>query len=246
MSYRNLRAPILIERIELLQKRIYERFPERQLNKVCAELLAVTKEAQARADWIARPHWWLRLSVGLVVVMLLGVAGGSLWVAAPPIETVGFVDLIQAVEAGTNNLLLIGAAVAFLITTEQRMKQKRALNALHELRSLAHVIDMYQLTKDPERVLGRGPRTPSSPKEMMTPFELTRYLDYCSEMLSFIGKIAALYVQEFDDPVAVAAVNEVEDLTTSLSRKIWQKIMVLHNAQIDQEQQKMMIAIAKK
>ena len=58
--------------------------------------------------------------------------------------------------------------------------------------------------------------------------ELIRYLDYCSEMLSLIGKIAALYVQKFDDPVALVAVNEVEELTTSLSRKIWQKIMILN------------------
>jgi hypothetical protein len=49
-------------------------------------------------------------------------------------------------------------------------------------------------------------------------------------MLSLIGKLAALYVQKFDDPVALAAVNEVEELTTGLSRKIWQKIMVLNSA----------------
>jgi hypothetical protein len=47
-------------------------------------------------------------------------------------------------------------------------------------------------------------------------------------MLSLIGKLAALYVQKFDDPVALAAVNEVEELTTGLSRKIWQKIMILN------------------
>ena len=51
-------------------------------------------------------------------------------------------------------------------------------------------------------------------------------------MLSLIGKLAALYVQKFDDPVALAAVNEVEDLTTSLSRKIWQKIMIINSNSI--------------
>jgi len=56
---------------------------------------------------------------------------------------------------------------------------------------------------------------------------LSRYLDYCSEMLSLTGKIAALYVQTYDDGVALAAVNEVEGLTTGLSRKIWQKLMIL-------------------
>ena len=54
------------------------------------------------------------------------------------------------------------------------------------------------------------------------------YLDYCSEMLSLIGKLAAQYVQKFDDPVVLAAVNEVEAPTTGLSGKIWQKIMILN------------------
>jgi hypothetical protein len=42
-----------------------------------------------------------------------------------------------------------------------------------------------------------------------------------------IGKVAALYVQGFPDPVALAAVDDIENPTTSLSRKIWQKIVIL-------------------
>jgi hypothetical protein len=61
----------------------------------------------------------------------------------------------------------------------------------------------------------------------MSEFELTRYLDYCSEMLSLTGKLAALYMQNARDPVIISAVNEIEDLSTSLARKIWQKIMIL-------------------
>ena len=49
-------------------------------------------------------------------------------------------------------------------------------------------------------------------------------------MLSLIGKLAALYVQQFDDPVALAAVNDVEQLTNGLSRKIWQKISIVNAA----------------
>ena len=86
---------------------------------------------------------------------------------------------------------------------------------------------MHQLTKDPERMLERYRQTDHSPAEAMSPLELNRYLDYCTEMLSLIGKIAALYVQRFDDSMAVAAVSEVEQLTTGLSRKIWQKIVLL-------------------
>jgi hypothetical protein len=137
--------------------------------------------------------------------------------------------LVQVSEAGLNVFLLLSAAILFLVTAETRIKRRRALKAIHELRALAHVIDMHQLTKDPERLMSRRAATPSSPKQDLTQFELGRYLDYCSEMLSLIGKLAALYVQKFDDPVALAAVNEVEDLTTGLSRKIWQKIMIINS-----------------
>jgi hypothetical protein len=79
-------------------------------------------------------------------------------------------------------------------------------------------------------MLRHGPDTASSPPRTLTRFELVRYLDYCSEMLSLIGKVAALYVQDLPDSQAVSAVDDIEDLTTGLSRKIWQKIMILENA----------------
>ena len=75
---------------------------------------------------------------------------------------------------------------------------------------------------------GAGRTGVSHPRRQLTPFELSRYLDYCSEMLSLTGKCAVLYVQGFDDDVALRAVNEIEDLTTGLSRKIWQKLMILY------------------
>jgi hypothetical protein len=104
------------------------------------------------------------------------------------------------------------------------------LSALHELRSLAHIIDMHQLTKDPHRLSDfpdGGSDTPSSPARTLTRFELGRYLDYCSEMLALLGKIAALYAQTTTDAVALGAVDEIEDLTSGLSHKIWQKIVIL-------------------
>ena len=61
----------------------------------------------------------------------------------------------------------------------------------------------------------------------MSRFELTRYLDYCSEMLSLTNKLAALYAQNLPDAVVIDAVNDIEQLTTNLSSKIWQKITIL-------------------
>jgi len=66
-----------------------------------------------------------------------------------------------------------------------------------------------------------------TPGQPMAPADLSRYLDHCTDMLSLTGKIAALYVEDFHDSVALAAVNEIELLTTSMSRKIWQKLSML-------------------
>ena len=46
-------------------------------------------------------------------------------------------------------------------------------------------------------------------------------------------KVAAPYVQNFDDAVAISSANEVEQLCTGLSRKIWQKIMILDQTLAD-------------
>ena len=144
-------------------------------------------------------------------------------------EPLTLAELVQAIEAGVNDLVFVAIAVFFLLTLETRLKRRRALEAIHELRSIAHVIDMHQLTKDPEWVLDRGRETGVLPPRTMSRFELSRYLDYCSEALSLTGKVAALYMKGFDDPVALQAVNEVEALTTGLSRKIWQKLTILYS-----------------
>ena len=116
------------------------------------------------------------------------------------------------------------------VSWENRIKRNRALIAIHELRAMAHIVDMHQLTKDPERLMSPREDTPSSPERVMSAPELGRYLDYCSELLALTSKIAALFVQQFNDPVVLSTVNEVETLVTGLSGKIWQKITLLDRA----------------
>ena len=227
--YRSLDSEKILATIETLSRRIAERFPGSGLDKVCQELLTIAEEAQKRSAWIAKPHRSLRIITGVLVTIMVGVLIMVLAKASWPRSGFDLVVLVQVSEAGLNVFLLLSAAILFLVTAETRIKRRRALKEIHELRALAHVIDMHQLTKDPERLLARMAETPSSPKQNLSPAELGRYLDYCSEMLSLIGKLAALYVQKFDDPVALVAVNEVEDLTTGLSQKIWQKIMIVNS-----------------
>lgn len=235
-SYRTLDAQEILGTIARLRKRIEERFPDSGLGRICEQLHVVSQQAEQRAQWIARPILLLRFLLILLALLVVALTIYHLpWTfvmdpeAAIPqrFRAMGLTDWIQTLEAGTNELLVLGAGAFFLITLERRIKRSRALRALHELRSLAHIIDMHQLTKDPERLLKSWIVTESSPRENLSAFELERYLDYCSEMLSLVAKVAALYVQTFDDSVALSAVNDVEQLTNGLSSKIWQKIMIL-------------------
>jgi hypothetical protein len=213
--------------VALLRRRIDERFPDSGLGRVCRELETITGQTRERAASIATPILGLRAGVAaLVAVIAAGLVGTVLSLHRPnqPLEVFQFVQLL---ESGINDVVLVGAGVFFLMTLETRIKRRRALTALRELRALAHIIDMHQLTKDPEWIVTPGEASSLLPERSLTRFELSRYLDYCSEMLSITGKIAALYIQDFDDDVALAAVNEVENLTTGLSRKIWQKLMIV-------------------
>ena len=225
--FRRLDSVHLVRTAGQLHRRIDERFPGSGLGSVAAELETVTNEAATLAGRIAQPNWLVR---GLVFLGLL-VIFGLLSVAAYQLRlqrgTQGWSDFLQGIEALVNDLIFAGLAGYFLLGLETRRKRKRVLSALHILRSLAHIVDMHHLTKDPEQLLSQGPRTESSPERTMTTFELNRYLDYASEMLAIMGKVAALYVQDFDDPVALNAASDVQDLTVNLSRSIWQKIVIL-------------------
>jgi len=57
--------------------------------------------------------------------------------------------------------------------------------------------------------------------------QLPRYLNCCSKLLALTSKLAALHAQYLHDQVVLSSVNEIEALTSDLSRKIWPKIRIL-------------------
>jgi hypothetical protein len=230
MNYSQLDPNQIVATADQLCRRVRERFPTAGLNNCGTQLLEITKQAKIRSAAIGAPMKWLRIVLAIAVVAIVALfmtAARQVHLKEQDLQGGQF---IQILEAGFNATVLVGALIVFLFTIELRVKRRRALKAIHELRSLSHIIDMHQLTKDPERMLQKGADTQSSPKRTMTQFELSRYLDYCTEMLSLCGKVAALYVQNFEDADAVSAVNDLEDLTSGLARRIWQKIMIIHTA----------------
>ena len=228
--YRTLDPQKVIETIAMLQKRIAERFPGAGLGAVCGELLALAREDSARARRIGRRHILLRL-----LVFTLSGTGIALFVwilnqvefSRTSASNDSVYSVFQGIEALANMVVLLGAALVFLITIEQRLQRRRALRALHELRAIVHVIDMHQLTKDPSASVVVGGNTPSSPARTLKPYELSRYLDYCSEMMALASKIAVMFAQSFPDPIVTDAVSDVEHIASGLSQKIWQKIIII-------------------
>ena len=221
--FRTLDSAHIIKTLTRLERRIAERFPEAGLGRVCTELTEVARQSTVRAALLARPNLWLRLASAAVIVLGITVLGYVATMIEVRGESENLFGVLQGIEALMNTMIIVGAAVIFLVTLESRWKRHEALRDLHELRSIIHVIDMHQLTKDPIA----GNVTSSSPRRTMTPFELTRYLDYCSEMLSLAAKVAALYAQSSKDPAVIAASSDLGQLTSNLSQKIWQKIDIV-------------------
>lgn len=228
-AFRALNPEAVVQTLRKLEARIAERFPGSGLAQVCADLTQTGALTAARARALSRPYFLLRAGVALIIAAGAALVG---WYAlAIHWETIKIqldaASIAQGLQSAAGLVILMGSGIWALATQEQRVKQRRVLRALYELRSFAHVIDMHQLTKDPTVILAAAKPTASSPKRPMSRFELARYLDYCTEMLSLTGKLAAIYAEFSHDATIVQAVNEIEQLTTDLGRKIWQKITIL-------------------
>ena len=55
------------------------------------------------------------------------------------------------VESTINDVVFAAIAVFFLWALPERRERRTLVGLLHQLRTLAHVVDMHQLDKDPEQ-----------------------------------------------------------------------------------------------
>jgi len=65
---------------------------------------------------------------------------------------------------------------------EERFPSSGLSRVCQELRVIAHIIDLHQLTEDPSKLYQPILLTPASPKNELSASELGRYLDYCSAL----------------------------------------------------------------
>lgn len=210
---------------KLLGIRIKERFPNSRLNETCDSLIQLSDEIDQTNAWIKQPNLFIRIGSWLLIAITVLIIVPTYSKLNVTLANINIADFFQMLDSSFNIIVLFGGTGIYLMTTETRQKRKRVISSINKLKCIAHVIDAHQLTKDSKSSTVQS--TTSSPIRTLTDYELGRYLDYCSEMLSLIGKIAFLYIQNFNDPVANDSVNDLEALTTGLSQKIWQKIVIV-------------------
>ena len=230
MPFRSLDPAKILTTAERLEVRVRERFPDRGLTRVAGEVTALARQTRQEMDHLVPPLWWLRALVAAVVA-----GGAALFLlvgSVIPLNEIGEESLrsVANFEAALNTVVLAVLGLVALVRLESRIKRQRVAARLHELRSIIHVIDMHQLTKDPGTLSPGFTPTETSPTRDLTAAEMSRYLDYCSELLAMTGKLAALYAQAVPDDGVAQAVTDIELLGASLARKIWQKISMIDAA----------------
>jgi hypothetical protein len=220
----------LLKTCTRLHQRIHDRFPDAGLATTCDKLIAIAQETDQTIAWIRRPNYFIRITAWLVIGLMIASLARSWFALKITITGMNAADFFQMIDAGFNSIVLLGAAWVFLTTFEIKRKRKRIVSAVNKLKCIAHIVDAHQLTKDPQSMSEK--RTEHSPERTLSEYDLGRYLDYCSEMLSIASKVAFLYVQNFDDPIANQEVNDLEAVTVGLSQKIWQKIVMIQRDRI--------------
>jgi hypothetical protein len=225
-----LAAGVVSGTVAQLERRIQARFGERGLTKAARDLgalvLLVEDEAGESRARLRRMTLTARIAgVTIVAATLFALAFGLRSAVVDGLAKTA--DWVPLVESVVNDLVFAAIAVVFLWAVPERLERRSLLRLLHRLRSLAHVIDMHQLSKDPEQVSPSYTPTAESVAHGLDADQLHHYLNYCSEMLSLTAKTAALCAEHSTDAVVLETVATIETLTTELSNKIWQKISLL-------------------
>jgi hypothetical protein len=214
-SVRHLDQQKLVKTSAELAEWMSKEFETAHLSQVAKEVNLLTQEAVARAESIRRPNFWLR--AGIVAILAIALLALGWQVYTDPTNTLEFLDITK----GAGIYLL--SALVFLVTLEIRLKRRKALKAVHELRAMAHIIDMHQLAKDP--VIDQFRHEPNQFSH-----RINQYLHVCTALLALVSKIGQLYVEDFPDTEAVRAVDDFESMATGLSNKIWNKIQSMQQA----------------
>ncbi len=214
----------IVDTAENLARRINLQLPGTTLASLAAELAGLTHKMDERAIHARQPILVIRLaSVVAIALALLAMSYLVRHVHARwDFRTVG--ELFEAADAGFNLVVLVAGAIWFFVTLEARIKRKRAVAWIQELREFIHVIDVTQLYYSPELYDHGDEDSPSARS-----FDYT-YLLFCTEMFSVISNAAAIYARDASGDSILRAASEVEMLAAALTDKLQAKVQILRRS----------------
>lgn len=214
--------------LKQLVLRIEERFPGSGLLHLANDITADIEKIPQSIENINHAPKYIGFLKLLVILLIFGTMAGlvsqieitkDFWTAG--VFSQVFSSLVQLV-------VYLSVLVIFVFSYEKKIKLKKALSCINSYREFAHLIDLHQLAKDPATFMKDYKPGRASRKNELGKFSMSRYLAYCNELLSLLGKATALYVHNFPDEALMAAADQIEDLTTGLSIRIWQKNSLLN------------------
>lgn len=207
----------IVETAENLAREIDQRLPGSNLSGLAVELVQIAHCTEERASRARRPIYAVRAASALAIVAgasLLGFIGFHVharWVFGT------ITEVFEATDAGFNLLAILAGALWFLGSFEARIKRRRALESIEELREFVHVIDVTQLYFTPDLYRPESEPTLGGRKLDHT------YLLFCNEMLAVIGNLVALYARGATGDVVLRAVSHVETLANAITIKLQAK-----------------------
>src|SRR4051794_10538931 len=100
-----LDANKIIATIELLQRRIEQRFPGAGLGGVASDLLAVARDTEGEAASLARPNRAIQVAVGFLAAVFLSLIAFALINIPAPTNTEA-TNILQTLDAVANLVVL--------------------------------------------------------------------------------------------------------------------------------------------
>ena len=199
--------------------RIRARFPDRRLGNVAAELGTAVPEIHGGFEESKARRRQVRLVSRVTSVAVVVLASPSSPCALRDAFTRGTehsFDWVPLVESLINDIVFTAIAVFFLWAMPERLERRTLLDLLHRLRSLAHVVDMHQLDKDPEQARADYVPTAKSRRHRMNAEDAAPLLRLLQRARLPDRKTAALCAERTSDPVVLHTVSEIETLAAQI------------------------------
>ena len=217
----------LCKTIHSLEVIVAEKFPERSFRKTILELSKVAKEAKELSYKLSGKHvvaWTIIIAAPIVLLCAISYLFIVYAHFSSDEAQTGILEYSDTLDLFVN-LIVLSVMGSYALFRQYRLRRrKRAMQILHKLRSIAHVIDLTQHGKNYQFIVDTQDHKSD---KYISLDDCIQYLTYSSQALSLTSKVAAILIEDYNDNTVIASVCEIESLCTGISLKIWQKIETL-------------------